>query len=296
MKRPPDTAGPARRHLLLAAAAPLLGGGCTSWTDPPDRIVEVASGRDLSRADLLAALRRADHVLLGELHDNPHHHQRRGALITDLGAGTVVVAEQLPRGARVAAGADLRTRLEAAGFDAQAWGWPLYQPLFGPLLAAGVPLLGGNAPTALARQIARDGPSAWPAELRERLDAVPLSADAQAALDRDLLDGHCGHLSAARLPAMRAAQRARDASMALALQASGGRPAVLVAGNGHVRTDQGVALLLRALPGRPQVLCVGFGEPGWSTAGAPYTHLWITPPVRRGDPCAGFRMPPPRPA
>ena len=123
------------------------------------------------------------------------------------------------------------------------------------------------------------------------------SADAgRIALDRDLLDGHCGHLSAARLPAMRAAQRARDASMALALQASGGRPAVLVAGNGHVRTDQGVALLLRALPGRPQVLCVGFGEPGWSAAGAPYTHLWITPPVRRGDPCAGFRMPPPRPA
>ena len=50
------------------------------------------------------------------------------------------------------------------------------------------------------------------------------SADAgRIALDQvvDLLDGHCGHLSAARLPAMRAAQRARDASMALALQASG---------------------------------------------------------------------------
>jgi uncharacterized iron-regulated protein len=296
MNRPSLSAGPSRRHLLAAAAAPLLGSGCASWSDPPDRIVEVTSGRELTRAELLAALRRADHILLGEQHDNPHHHQRRGALIVELGAGTVVVAEQMPRGARVAAGADLRTRLEAAGFDAKAWGWPLYQPLFGPLLAAGLPLLGGNAPVTLARQIAREGPSAWPAELRERLDAVPLTATAQAALDRDLLDGHCGHLSAARLPAMRAAQRARDASMALAMQACGGRPAVLVAGNGHVRTDQGVASLLRALPGRPQVLCVGFGETGWSAAGVPYTHLWITPAVQRADPCAGFRMPAPRPA
>lgn len=291
MTRPHPSDGPTRRHLLAAAALQLLGPGCASWSEPPDRIVEVASGRELARADLLAALRGADHVLLGEQHDNPHHHQRRGALIADLGVGTVVVAEQLPRGARVAADGELRARLEAAGFDAQAWGWPLHQPLFGPLLAAGLPLLGGNAPTALARQIAREGPSAWPAELRERLEAVPLTAAAQAALDRDLLDGHCGHLSAARLPAMRAAQRARDASMALAMQACGGRPAVLVAGNGHVRTDQGVAAMLRALPTRPRVLCVGFGETGWVAAGAPYTHLWITPAVWRADPCAGFRMP-----
>ena len=294
MNRPSSSVGPTRRHALAAVAAPLLGPGCASWNPPPDRIVEVASGRELTRSEMVTRLRSADHVLLGELHDNPHHHQRRGALITDLGPGAVVVAEQLPRGARVAAGADLRTRLEAAGFDAQAWGWPLYQPLFGPLLAAGVPLLGGNAPTALARQIARDGPSAWPPDLRERLEAVPLTADAQAALDRDLLGGHCGHLSAARLPAMRAAQRARDASMALAMQACNGRPAVLVAGNGHVRSDQGVASLLRALPGKPQVVCVGFGETGWDEAGAPYTHVWVTPAVERADPCAGFRMPQPR--
>jgi hypothetical protein len=86
----------------------------------------------------------------------------------------VVVAEQLPRGARVASGATgpLRTRLEAAGFDAQAWGWPLYQPLFGPLLAAGAAAAGGQRAHAdLARQIARDGPVGLAGRIAERLDA-----------------------------------------------------------------------------------------------------------------------------
>jgi uncharacterized iron-regulated protein len=241
-------------------------------------------------------LRSADIVLLGELHDNPQHHRRRGALIADLGPTAVVVAEQLPRGARVGAGGELLARLQAAGFDSKAWGWPLFEDLFAPVLGAGLPLLGGNAPRDLARQIARDGPSAWPADLRQRLEAAPLSAEAQAALDRDLVDGHCGHLSATRLPAMRAAQRARDASMAQVLldqHAAGARPVVLVAGNGHVRTDNGVVPLLLAAQPALRVVSVGFGEPGWTVQGAPFTHLWITAGVKRGDPCAGFRMPAP---
>lgn len=294
MPTPPDRRA-ALALLATAAATPLLlAAGCATPAVAPDRRVDVASGRDITRAELLAALRQADVVLLGEQHDNPHHHQRRGELLADLGPQAVVVAEQLPRGARVAPGADLRARLEAAGFDAAAWGWPLYRPLFEPPLAAGLPVLGGNAPRDLARQVARAGPSAWPDGLRPLLEAAPLSAAAQAALDQDLVDGHCGQLPAARVPAMRAAQRARDASMAQALLdalAAGARPAVLLAGNGHVRNDHGVPQLLRAARPSLRVASVGFGEPGGAAAGAPYTWLWLTPAVVRKDPCAGFRMP-----
>lgn len=281
-----------RRLALSVLAAGGLVTACASFVDPPDRILEVASGRELTRPELLAALRGADLVLLGEQHDNPHHHRRRGDLIAELGPGTVVVAEHLPRGARVGAGSGTRERLEAAGFNAKSWGWPLYEGLFGPVLDAGVPLLGGNAPLALVRQISREGAAAWPAELRQLIETAALGDKAQAALDADLVAGHCGHLPPSRVPAMRAAQRSRDASMALALRESGGRPAVLVAGNGHVGSVHGVAQLLPRLQPTARVVSVGFGEPGWTVDGEPYTYLWITPGVRRSDPCAGFKMPP----
>ena len=296
MPTPPDRRAALALLASLAGTPLLLAAGCATPLAAPDRLIDIATGREITRAELLATLRQADVVMLGEQHDNPHHHQRRGALLAELGPQAMVVAEQLPRGARVVPGADLRAQLEAAGFDAAAWGWPLYRPLFELPLAAGLPVLGGNAPRDLARQVARSGPSAWPAELRPMLEAAPLPAAAQAALDQDLLDGHCGQLPAARVPAMRAAQRTRDASMAQALLdvlAAGARPAVLVAGNGHVRSDHGVPQLLRVARPMLRVVSVGFGEPGWAAAGAPYTALWLTPGVARKDPCAGFRMPAP---
>ncbi len=273
-----------RRTLLLAATAPLLAAGCTSFGPPRERIVEVASGRALTRDELIAAIRASEFALLGERHDNAAHHARRGELIAALPATTVVVAEHLTRGQRVAYAPDLLASLVAAGFDPKGWRWPLHEPLFAPIARAGLRLEGANLPRELARRIAREGEAALPEELAALLRAAPLDDAAQAHLDADLLDGHCGHLSAARLPAMRLAQRARDAAMAAALRASGGRPAVLLAGNGHVRSDYGVP---RLLAGR-RLASVGFVEAGQAVAGAPYTHLWFTAGPERGDPCVGM--------
>lgn len=280
-----------RRRLALAAlaslAVPLLQ-ACALTSPRRDDIVDAASGRALTSAQLLAQARAADWVLLGEQHDNLHHHAQRGAFIAALGPGTVVVTEHLQRGRRVEPGRELQSRLQAAGFDPRAWGWPLHRALYEAVLDAGLPVLGGNAPVALVRQVAREGLAAAPPELRALLDAAPLSAAAQASLDRALEEGHCGHLAAARLPATRAAQRVRDAALALALQAAGGRPGVLVAGNEHVRRDYGVPVLLRHLRPQARLLVVAFGEPGWRADAGAHTHLWRTPGVARVDPCAAF--------
>lgn len=290
--------GITRRHGLMVVAASLTA--CAWPGAAPDRILDLATGQALTRDDLLRQLRAADFVLLGERHDNPHHHQRRGRLLVDLadlGAAPVVLAEHLGAGARVAPTGDVEQALAAAGFDRRAWQWPVHRGLFGPVRERGLPLLGANAEPALVRRVAREGESALPAPWRDRLAAAPLPAAAQALLDRDLVDGHCGHLGAARLPAMRLAQRLRDATMAQSLLDAGGRPAVLVAGNGHVRVDHGVPQLLRAWRPGARLVAVGFGEHGDEPVspgpGAPYTHLWITPGLTRADPCAGFRMPAP---
>lgn len=274
------------RRLLLVLSMVTVLAGCAAWRAPPERIVETSTGRTIDRAELLAALRGADVVLLGELHDDPLHHRRRGELIAALGPGAAVVAEHLTRGRSVAPQGPLPAALADAGFDARAWEWPLHEPLFAAVRDAGLPLSGGNLPADAVRRVAREGEAAWPSELAAALRAAPLDEAAQAALDADLLDSHCGHLPPARVPAMRAAQRARDAAMAQALLASGGRPAVLVAGNGHVRSDYGVPRVLASLrPGLRQV-SVAFVEN--AAAADPATYRWITPPVSREDPCAGM--------
>jgi uncharacterized iron-regulated protein len=272
-----------RRTVLFAGAGSALAAGCAQFGAPHERIVEVASGRTLSRAELLAAIRASEFALLGEQHDNRLHHRRRGELLAALPASTLVVAEHLALGSRFEPGAGLLPGLVAAGFDPKGWDWPLHEPLFAAVVQARQRLVGGNVPRELARRLVREGDAALPDDLAVLLRAAPLDAAAQAALDADLVAGHCNQLPTARLPGMRLAQRARDAAMASALLSGGGQPAVLIAGNGHVRSDYGVP---RLLAGR-RVVSVGFVEPKEASAGAPYTHLWITPGVERADPCAG---------
>lgn len=278
-------------RVLGALALASFVGGCSTWSSGDERIVDLRSGRTITRSELVAAMRASDVVLLGERHDNAHHHAARGGLLEALGARAAVVAEHLPRGARVRFGADLLVSLEAAGFESKAWRWPLHEVLFASAARAGVPLVGGNLPREVVRRIAREGEAAWPDELAALLARAPLDDKARAALDADLLAGHCGHLSAQRLPGMRAAQRARDAAMFAALRDADAAPALLLAGNGHVRLDYGVGQLLAALRPQARVLSVGFLEAGEPVEPGLYTHAWITPRAERSDPCAGFAMP-----
>jgi len=277
---------------LLALGGVVVGSGCgTPAGGGGELIIEVASGRRVDRDQLLRALARSDYVLLGELHDNPAHHARRGELIEAL-QPAAVVAEQLNAGAVVRFGADLLASLSEAGFDAKAWGWPMHQPVFAAAAVAGVPVLGGNLSRERARSVAREGEAAWTMPQRELLQRAPLGDGARELLDADLVRGHCGQLSAERLPGIRAAQRARDATMAQAMVEASSRPVVLVAGNGHVRLDYGVGQLLARLEPGARTTSVGFVEPDQAMPrGQPYTYLWVTAKAERKDPCAGFSAP-----
>ena len=276
----------------LLTAAGLLE-GCGTLTPPAETIVDAASGRPISRTELLQVLRAADFVLLGEQHDNPRHHVLRGELLAALGATQAntspppaIVAEHLDRGRPVTFGKDVLSSLQGAGFDATGWEWPLHEPLFAAVARAGLPLTGGNAPRDIVRHVAREGLAAAPTELRPLLDAAPLAPAAQAALDQDLVDGHCGRLPGTRLPGMRAAQRVRDAAMWLTLREAGTRPAVLLAGNGHVRRDYGVPQIAAALQPQARVISVGFAEFGMPVEPRTHHYVWTTARAEREDPCA----------
>lgn len=280
------------RHRLIALlCAGLLCAGAAA----AERIVEVRSGQQLSRDQLLAAIAGSDYLLLGELHDNPLHHQRRGELLAELPAGTSIVAEHLQLGEQMVANGALLSSLEKAGFDAKNWRWPLHRPLFSAIRDRALPLAGGNIPRATARAIVREGHSAIPAELAEIVTNSPLTAAITAALDAELLRSHCDQVPAAMIPGLRLAQQTRDAAMFSALRQSAGRPAVLLAGNGHVRTDYGVPRLLRQHRPDSRVVSIGFledgAEPPPDAQSEPYDYLWITEPASRDDPCADFKRP-----
>lgn len=294
-----------RRWLTLAATTSL--GACASAPSPgPDRIIDTATGRVLTPEDVSRRLRGVDIALLGELHDNPHHHARRALLLAGFDTPVSVVAEHLPRGAEPqlraeASGEMLRQTLEASGFDAKGWRWPLHEPLFLAMARAGHRLSGGNLDREAARRLSRDGAGVMPQDLVPWVEAAPLSTAARAALEQDLQQGHCGQLSPTRRPGLVAAQRGRDAAMAQALfsrlervrLANGVGPVILLAGNGHVRRDYGVPTLLASRTASARMLSIGFMEPEASTTPAdlPYDIAWTTPMATRDDPCKAWPSP-----
>lgn len=260
--------------------------------------IRADDGRALTRTEILAELARGDFVLLGELHDNPHHHGARSELIRQLAARKpAIVMEFLDRGARLDPDKPLLEEMDRAGFNAKGWRWPLHEPLFAAARDTGLSILGGNLSHDDSRRVAKNGETALDAALAAQLARAPLSATAQQKLDDDLNAGHCGHLTAARLPNMRLTQRARDAAQATSMLAAGDGPVVLLAGNGHVRLDYGVGALLRELAPTRRIVSIGFFESGpgleqrLAARQGAFDYVWITPPAQRDDPCAGFHFP-----
>ena len=258
-------------------------------------ILDLASGKEISEPVLAERLRSADIVLLGELHDNPLHHQARAGFIPRFANGkTTIVAEHLATGRRVTSTGQAGSDLEAAGFNSNGWGWPLHQPLFESVLGGGYALIGGNLPAGFSRELVAQGQSAMALPMAKSYEQSPLSDPARAQLEQDLVDGHCGKLPEKYLAPMKLVQRATDISMATALLAH--RPAVLVAGNGHVRRDYGVPQILFALEPSLKISSIGFYENGTDRAelikslAGRYDFVWLTDKAQRDDPCEDFKL------
>jgi uncharacterized iron-regulated protein len=257
-------------------------------------------------------------VLLGEVHDNPAHHQIRAFLIAlsakvrkDWRPG--IVFEQINSDQQPALKQfeEARKRGQATAddlFRLLAWeqtGWPsaeIYKPLFEAALAADLPIYAGEPPRGRVRAVARGAPLA--AEERERLGLDrPMSQALLDALAAELKDSHCGALPDAALGGLSLAQRYRDAHLADVVLAAAERhgSAILIAGNGHVRSDRGVPWYIRLRSPQTKVeswMVVETEEGKLDPTtylprhpdGKPATDMLIfTPRHDRPDPCAKMR-------
>ena len=274
----------------------------------PGLIVDPATGLVQTAAQWTARLAVSRRILLGELHDNPAHHELRARVVRQWaglgGTGEprpVIVFEHFDREYRNALGAlrdsartaPLDALLDAGHFDRKAWGWPLHRPLFEAARDSGARWVAANVSREEARSL-RDKPV--DPVLQRTLDDSDWPASAQQGLEERIREGHCNQLPGAAIPVLVRIQRLRDAALAGALAETPGR-ALLLAGNGHVGRDHGVPRYLGAAS--RSALVVGFIE---HTEVSPdglaslplallaqrYDLVCVTAPVARDDPCAAF--------
>lgn len=283
------------------------------------RVWDVAAGQFVPVETALAVMAARDHVLLGEIHDNPDHHALQAFIIRALVAAgrkpgivlEMVSADQAGTLSRYLARPDATAAGLGPALDWEARGWPawaMYQPIAEAALAAGLPMFRGDADVGSIRAVSQQGFSAL-GDARTKTLALaedlpgPLAADLRV----ELAESHCNLVPDAALAPMGLVQRYRDAHLAEAMvlaTTDGG--AVLIAGGGHARTDRGVpyyhAAIASALgqtpPTTATVIFVEVAE--GATAPSDYgprspegqiaaDFLWFTPRAERPDPCEQMR-------
>lgn len=229
-------------------------------------------------------------VLLGEVHDNAAQHRLRLEAFRawlDSGARPALALEQFDRDKqpdidRLLAQTprpDADALIAAAG--GKGWLWQHYRPFIALAIEHGLPIVAANVPREEARQVMRSGLAA--AGFRADVPVAVLQAQAKG-----IEASHCGMLDTDTAQRMALAQVARDQFMARVLQAHADRGVVLLAGNGHVRTDLGVPLWLPpAFRARSEA--IGLLEEGDSETA--YDRRVFTPAQERPDPCEAMRAP-----
>lgn len=302
--------------LALAVALPAPGPArAQEWTSPVGRshplagkIYDVAAGTFLTPDELMARLAAARYVLLGEVHDNADHHRLHGAVVAALaraGRRPVVAMEQLDTSQQAALDRYLSIPGDAAGLGravrwSNAWPeWRFYQPIAEAALGAGLNILAANVPDAELRGYMRDASAVDAAFAERTFLRVPLEPGDQRSLDRELVAMHCGTTGPV-IQQMHFAQRVRDAAFAdTIVRGDEGDGGVLIAGNGHVRTDRGVPWVLRRMKPAATVAAVAFVEVAegllqapdyrrlYDAPTLPFDYVWFTPGTTRGgaDPC-----------
>ncbi|MCP4318548.1 MAG: ChaN family lipoprotein [Hyphomicrobiales bacterium] len=309
--------------LTLAFAASARAEGATPWQNwqtslqAGDALVgkiwSAQERRFVSPRSLAHDLAEAKYVLIGEVHDNSDHHRLQAWLIDQIAIGRkpAVVMEMI--------GLDQSKTLDvyladpdanavglgpALGWAERGWpDWPLYQPIAEAVFRAGLHLLPGGPSRAAVQYVASHGLDSIEGAERKRLGLDrPLPPKLGDALRQDIEESHCNLLPEAALGPMTQAQRYRDAKLASALVRAGkGDGAVLIAGNGHVRSDRGVPWYLAHQAAEARVSSVMLleitddartvedlvkngpeGEPAAD-------YFWITPRAEREDQCEKLR-------
>lgn len=307
---------------VLVLALGWLAAGCAGLTPRPQvpvpavgRFLDGATGRVLGQEEVVARLRQAQVVIVGEVHDHPGHHQAQLEVLQLLagdGSPLVVGVEWLDAGAQAACDAFTAGEIGLKEFARRAqwerrWGYPLrlYAPILEWVRARRLRLVALNAPAAVARKVARRGLASLSAQERAQLaPALDLDDPAYARMLAAQFVGH-GVMGRVAKENFVAAQIVRDETMAHHLAQAlvpwpdGGKRGVVLVGDGHFVHGLGLPpRIARRLPGVRLVTVLPVSrdrlvelQPGGESAPAA-DLLVVTPPKPPRPPRLGVFLQP----
>ena len=241
---------------------------------------------------VIALVRGSRYVFLGELHDNPRHHQLQAEMlraIVEAGRAPAVAFEMLDVDQMMAVKTanDPRTFGEATQWAARGWpAYSMYEPLVALAMAHRLPIVPTNLSSKQLMEAVAKGETPEGMGFHTQLDAKTRSA-----MTADIKEAHCGHATDAMAGTMLQAQELRNAYMAqrmLAAATPGGT--VLIAGGEHARRDHGAPFYLVQAPGvdAASIVAIGFVEGDTTVPDGAYDVVWRTPAIKRPDPCVAF--------
>ncbi|MDF1728477.1 MAG: ChaN family lipoprotein [Sulfitobacter sp.] len=245
-------------------------------------------------ADQMAAMRAADIVILGEIHDNGAHHLLQAEIVKTLAPAAIVFEMLSPEQAELidaAAMSDIAGLGDLIGWEASGWpDFALYGPLFEAIGTARV--VGAALPRDEVRRAFQEGAaSPFGPDAVDFGLTVPLAADQQEVREEMQFTAHCAAMPRDLMGGMVEAQRLRDAHFArTALRAvkNHGTPVVVITGNGHARRDWGIPAILGLAAPDLQVFSLGLLEAPASPSDPRFDASIVTDPAPRGDPCAAL--------
>ncbi len=299
--------------VVLMSCASQVQAGNMLFTDHPlaGKIWDMNSRSFMDEAMLLARINKANVLLLGEVHDNPLHHEQQQKLLKARiasGARPALMMEQLNADSQTAlnqalAGSNRDEVVKSVNSLIKFTDWELYSPLLAIAIDNKLPVIAANVSNQQLQPVVWRGYAAYDAGELKRLAVEEVwNESRQNFLLTNMGGAHCGKLKDDLRAGMTRSQRLRDALMADSAISSIGRGVVAIVGSSHARRDIGLPLYFAARAPTARIFSVGLVEvsPGRTdpkayndsaTGEAPYDVIWFTPRVQRADPCADLVNP-----
>ena len=284
-----------------------------------EKIWSVKDQSFITEKQLITDLITSRYVMLGEIHDNKTHHQHQAEIINQIAKydrRPTIAFEMVNRDKQAAftifekrfiQGATEKKDHDSTGLDMlldwQNSGWPdwtEYKPVFDAAMIHQLPIAAANLSSDSLGKLHENGLSSLPGDLKQKLmDYLPENAPEkiQAALAQEISTAHCNALPAKLTNRFADIQRIRDALFAKTMTdhetLNNSDGAILITGNIHARKDYGVPYYLNKMT-KGKITSLAFtemNEEEIKKGPFPYDYLWLTTPIERPDPCAGFSLP-----
>ena len=221
-----------RKSLTLWAWALVLAvPGLTSWAQGPD-IVETATGKTLSVAELAREVKGADVLFFGEFHDNSAIHRLEDELFQVLyslkGRNLALSLEMGEKDTQPVLDDYLAGRIDEDAYLAQSRPWPNYKEAYRPLVEFSkqkqMSVLAAAVPRPAAAAYAKRGnmadiPDTWQPYLPSSLYPSSLAYERKFTKIMTALEGRAMPVSKENIPHLFAAQSLKDNVMAESIDA-----------------------------------------------------------------------------